>query len=79
MPEVVIRIPEDIGNEFNEVKPMVWQLIVDRTINRELERIRSLKRSLSKSKLTEEDAKEISDEVSEALAKRYLKLAGLKG
>lgn len=79
MPEVVIKIPDDLQEEFKGVKPIFWQLVVDRAINRELAMLNALKRKVSKSNLTEEDARKLSDEVSKALAKRYLELSKSKG
>jgi hypothetical protein len=33
MVKVVVRIPKDLEEEFGGVKPIFWQLIVDRSIN----------------------------------------------
>ena len=74
MPEVVIKIPKDLEEEFGSVKPIFWQIIVDRSINAELERLRDLKKIVSRSKLTEEDVTELSDKANNALAERYRKL-----
>jgi hypothetical protein len=74
MPEVVIKIPKDLEAEFGNVKPIFWQLIVDRSINAELERLRALKKIVSKSRLTEKDVAELSDKVNGALAERYRKM-----
>lgn len=71
MAEVVVRIPKDLEEEFKGVRPIFWQLAVDKAINEELKRLVKLKRGLSKSKLTEKAVEELSDEINEALAKRY--------
>ena len=76
MAEVVVKIPEDLTEEFKDVKPVFWQLIVDRTINEELTRLKRLKQIVSRSKLTKKDVGELSDEVNESLAEKYLKLFG---
>jgi len=55
MAEVVVKIPDDLTEEFKDVKPVFWQLIVDRTINEELARLRMLKQVVSRSKLTKKD------------------------
>lgn len=79
MPEVVVKIPKDLEEEFGGAKPIFWQLVVDKAINRELAKLNALKKKVSKSKLAEEDVKELSDEVSDALSKKYLELSGSKG
>lgn len=71
MTEVVVRIPKDLEEEFKGVKPIFWQLAVDKAINEELKRLVGLKRIVSKSKLTERDVKELSDKINESLADRY--------
>ncbi|ODS38077.1 MAG: hypothetical protein A7316_08510 [Candidatus Altiarchaeales archaeon WOR_SM1_86-2] len=74
MAEVVVKIPEDLVEEFKDIKPVFWQLVVDRAINEELARLRKLKQIVSKSKLTKKDVEELSDEVNKSLAERYVKL-----
>ncbi len=71
MQEVIVKIPRDLEEGFKEVKPIFWQLVVDRAINEELKRLVELKRIVSKSKLTEKDVEELTDEVNEALSRRY--------
>lgn len=74
MSEVCVRIPKDLEREFGGVKPVFWQIIVDRAVNEELERLRQLKKIVSRSKLTAKDIEELSDKANEALSARYRKL-----
>jgi hypothetical protein len=78
MADVFIRIPKDLEREFGDVKPIFWQLIVDRTVNEELVRLKALKQIVSRSRLTEKDVEELSDKANEALSERYRRLY-LKG
>lgn len=71
MAEVIVKIPKDLEEDFRGVKPIFWQLAVDKTINEELRRLVKLKRIVSKSKLTDKDVEELTEEVNEALASRY--------
>jgi len=61
----------ELREEMKELPNVNWQLVVRRTLKRELEEILELKRIISKSKLTKEDVEELSDEINESLAKRF--------
>ena len=71
MGELRVEIPEELREEMKELPNVNWQLVVRRTLKRELEEILELKRIISKSKLTKEDVEELSDEINESLAKRF--------
>ncbi len=73
MPEVVVKIPEELA-ELASVPEIRWQLAIERRLKEEFEELARLKRIVAKSKLTEEDVKELSDEVNTALSERFLKL-----
>ena len=72
MGELRVEIPEELREEMKELPNVNWQLVVRRTLKRELEEILELKRIISKSKLTKEDVEELSDEINESLAKRFI-------
>ena len=71
MGELRVEIPEELREEMEELPNVDWQLVVRRTLKRELEKIRELKRIIFRSKLTEEDVEELSDKINESLAKRF--------
>lgn len=71
MAEIVVEIPEELKQEMEELPKINWQLVVRRSLKRELEKILELKRIISKSKLTEEDARKISEKIDESLSKRF--------
>ncbi|KAF5415912.1 MAG: hypothetical protein C5S38_03445 [Candidatus Methanophagaceae archaeon] len=70
MTQFIIEIPEELKEEMEELPDLNWQLVVRRSLKRELEEVLELKRIISKSKLTEADVKELSDKINESLAKR---------
>ena len=71
MAELVIRIPEDLKREVEQVSEIDWSLAASRLIKEKFERLARLKRIVSKSELSEEKAVELSDKISESLARRY--------
>ncbi len=60
----------ELREEMKELPNVNWQLVVRRTLKRELEEILELKRIISKSKLTEEDVEKLSDKINESLRGR---------
>ena len=72
--QVVVNVPKDLEREFSDVKPVFWQIVVGRSLNRELERLREIKSIVSRSKLTEKDVMELTDKVNESLSARYRKM-----
>lgn len=71
MAELVIEIPEELKEEMKELPKVNWQLVVRRSLKRELEEILELKRIISKSKLTEEDVLELSGKIDKSISKRF--------
>ena len=71
MAQFIIEIPKELKEEMEELPDLNWQLVVRRSLKRELEEVLELKRIISKSKLTEEDVKELSDKINESLAERF--------
>ncbi|KAF5437179.1 hypothetical protein C5S35_05355 [Candidatus Methanophagaceae archaeon] len=71
MTQFIIEIPEELKEEMEELPDLNWQLVVRRSLKRELEEVLELKRIISKSKLTEADVKELSDKINESLAERF--------
>lgn len=71
MAELVIKIPEDLKREVEQVSEIDWSLAASRLIKEKFERLARLKRIVSKSELSEEKAVELSDKISESLARRY--------
>ena len=71
MTQFVIEIPEELKEEMEELPDLNWQLVVRRSLKRELEEVLELKRIISKSKLTEADVKELSAKINESLAERF--------
>ena len=71
MAQFIIEIPEEMKEEMEELPDLNWQLVVRRSLKRELEEVLELKRIISKSKLTEDDVKELSDKIDESLAERF--------
>nr|QNO55830.1 hypothetical protein LEBEIBBM_00045 [Methanosarcinales archaeon ANME-1 ERB7] len=71
MAQFIIEIPEEMKEEMEELPDLNWQLVVRRSLKRELEEVLELKRIISKSKLTEDDVKELSDKINESLAERF--------
>jgi len=73
MVDVVVKIPKDLESEFEGVDPVFWQLAVNRTLNKELDRLKKLKAIVSRSKLSDEDVDDLSSKINESLAERYRK------
>ena len=71
MAQFIIEIPEEMKEEMEELPDLNWQLVVRRSLKRELAEVLELKRIISKSKLTEDDVKELSDKINESLAERF--------
>lgn len=71
MAQFIIEIPEELKEEMEELPDLNWQLVVRRSLKRELEEVLELKRIISKSKLTEDDVKELSEKINESLAERF--------
>jgi hypothetical protein len=71
MTQFIIEIPEELKEEMEELPDLNWQLVVRRSLKRELEEVLELKRIISKSKLTENDVKVLSDKINESPAKRF--------
>jgi hypothetical protein len=68
MAEIKVEIPEELREEMKELPNVNWQLVLRRTLKRELEENLELKRIISKSKLSEEDVEELSDKILERKA-----------
>lgn len=64
MGELKVKIPEDIGMEFDKISEKDWQLLFSRFIKSKLDEIREVESIVSKSKATEGQVKELADEVS---------------
>lgn len=73
MPELVVRVPNDVGMEFSNISEENWQLLFSRFIRTKLDELREIDSIVSKSKANEEQVKELSDKVRSAIAKRFLK------
>ena len=73
MPEIVVNVPEELEAELKGVKPVYWQLAVEKRIREELNELARLKKIVSKSRLTEKDAKLLAEEVDKSLADRFSK------
>ncbi|MCK4736421.1 MAG: hypothetical protein KAT65_28465 [Methanophagales archaeon] len=71
MTQFIIEIPEELKEEMEKLPDLNRQLVVRRSLKRELEEVLELKRIISKSKLTEDDVKVLSDKINESLAKRF--------
>lgn len=76
MGELVIEIPEELKEEMGEFPKVNWQLVVRRSLKRELKEILELKRIISKSKLTEKDVLELSEKIDKSLSKRFKESLG---
>jgi len=74
MREIVVKIPEDIAKEIENLEKIDVSLVVNRFLIEKISELVKMKKILEKSELTEEKAKELAEEVSEALYKRYKKL-----
>lgn len=73
MVEVTVRIPNEL-NELALIKKINWQILIARSIKKEIEELAKIKRIVSESNLTENRAEELADETNLSLAKRYRKL-----
>jgi ribosomal protein L15 len=74
MREIVVRIPEDIAKEIENLEKIDVSSVVNRFLIEKISELIRIKKILEKSELTEEKAKELAEEVNEALYKRYKKL-----
>ena len=74
MREIVVKIPEDIAKEIENLEKIDVSLVVNRFLIEKISELVKMKKILEKSELTEEKAKELAEEVNEALYKRYKKL-----
>jgi len=74
MREIVVKIPEDIAKEIENLEKIDVSSVVNRFLIEKISELVKMKKILEKSELTEEKAKELAEEVNEALYKRYKKL-----
>ncbi len=74
MREIVVKIPEDIAKEIENLEKIDVSSVVNRFLIEKISELVKIKKILEKSELTEEKAKELAEEVNEALYKRYKKL-----
>lgn len=70
MAQITIDIPDEL-EELNRIPRLQWQLIVQRKLKEEFDKIAEAKRIISKSQMTQEQADALSDEVNWAVAKRH--------
>ncbi len=74
MKEIVVKIPEDVAREVEEIEKIDVSILVNKLLMERVLELARLKKIVEKSKLSEEKAKELADEVNEALYKRYRKI-----
>ena len=74
MREIVVKIPEDIAKEIENLEKIDVSSVVNRFLIEKISELVKMKKILEKSELTEEKAKELAEEVNETLYKRYKKL-----
>jgi len=74
MREIVVKIPEDIAKEIENLEKIDVSSVVNRFLIEKISELAKMRKMLEKSELTEEKAKELAEEVNEALYKRYKKL-----
>lgn len=73
MAEICVKLPDEL-KEFSDADKSKWQLLLQKKLNTDFDRIARLKRIVSKSKLTKKDVEELSDKINESLSERYLKM-----
>ena len=74
MREIVVKIPEDIAKEIENLEKIDVSSVVNRFLIEKISELAKIRKMLEKSELSEEKAKELAEEVNEALYKRYKKL-----
>lgn len=72
MAELVVTIPEELGQDMKEFSGINWNLVVRRLLKSEVERMLKLREKLSASKFTEEDIRELSDKINKNLSMRFM-------
>ncbi len=73
MAQITIDIPDEL-EELKKVPKIQWQMLVQRKLREEFEKIAEFDRIVAKSKLTQEQADALSDEVNWALSRRYQRM-----
>ncbi|ODS39134.1 MAG: hypothetical protein A7316_00590 [Candidatus Altiarchaeales archaeon WOR_SM1_86-2] len=72
MAELVVTIPEELGQDMKEFSGINRNLVVRRLLKSEVERMLKLREKLSASKFTEEDIRELSDKINKNLSMRFM-------
>lgn len=74
MPEIKIRIPEDLKRKMNEAEDVDWSKVARNAIRERSSQLALLKSLAAKSSMTEKDAGELGRKVKKGLHERYKKL-----
>ena len=71
MPNVTIRVPDDLKEEMNDHPEINWSEVAQNSMREYLQRLRVAEEIAAESRLTEEDAAELGEAVKHAVAGHY--------
>ena len=71
MPNVTIRVPDDLKEEMDDHPEINWSEVARRSMREYLRKLRVAEEIVSESQLTEEDAEELGAAVKHAVAEHY--------
>ena len=71
MPNVTIRVPDDLKEEMDDHPEINWSEVARRSMREYLRKLRVAEEIASESQLTEEDAAELGEAVKHAVAEHY--------
>lgn len=71
MPEIKIRVPEDLKREMDKAEGVDWSKVARDAIRKKSSQLALLKSIASKSELSKEDTIELGREVKKKLHHRY--------
>ena len=71
MPNVTIRVPDDLKEEMDEHPEINWSEVARNSMREYLQRLRVAEEIAAESRLTEEDAAELGEAVKHAVAEHY--------
>lgn len=71
MPNMTIRIPEDLRDELDEHPEINWSEVARQSMWEYVRKLRMADEIASRSELTEEEATTLSEDVKRDIAERY--------
>ena len=71
MPNVTIRVPDDLKEEMDDHPEINWSEVARRSMHEYLQKLRVAEEIAAESQLTEAEAEELGEAVKHAVAEHY--------